>query len=59
MDHGSTPSGCNKGKECEKAHVTLCLESVEHGICSSSIEGKRCKYGYHLKGTKATAKREV
>ena len=28
------------------------LESVEHGVCSSSIEGKRCKFGYHLKGTK-------
>ena len=34
----------------------MCLESVEHGVCSSSIEGKRCKYGYHLKGAKATQK---
>ena len=56
MDHGNTPSGCSKGKDCEKAHVTLCLESLEHKVCSSSIEGKRCHYGYHLKGTKVIGK---
>ena len=56
MDHGNTPSGCSKGKDCDKAHVTLCLESLEHKVCSSSVEGKRCQYGYHLKGTKVVGK---
>ena len=53
MDHGDSPSGCSKGNNCERTHVTLCLESVEHKVCSSSIAGKRCKYGYHVKGTKS------
>ena len=56
MDHGNSPSGCSKGKDCDKAHVTLCLESLEHKVCSSSIEGKRCQYGYHLRGTKVIGK---
>ena len=48
MDHGNTSSGCTKGKDCDKAHVTLCLESLEYKVCSCSTEGKRCQYGYHL-----------
>ena len=33
--------------------MSLCLKSAEHKVCSSSITGKRCKYGYHVKGTKS------
>ena len=44
---------CSKGTNCERTHVTLCLESAKHKVCSSSVAGKRCKFGYHIKGTKS------
>ena len=53
MDFGDSPSGCSKGTNCERTHATLCLESAEHKVCSSSVAGKRCKFGYHIKGTKS------
>ena len=51
MDQGL--KGCNKGTGCEYTHVTVCPESLEKKTCGNSQEGKRCKSGYHLKGTKS------
>ena len=50
MDQGL--KGYSKGSNCELTHVTVCKESLEKKTCSSSLEGKRCRAGYHLKGTK-------
>ena len=51
MDQG--PKGCSKGTGCDYTHVTVCPESLEKKTCGNSQEGKRCKSGYHLKGTKS------